>query len=157
MLLLCHSLLRADTERGVTAPRVRPHARSADTERGVTAPRVRPHARSLGQYWRDLTNEWKLRFFFLKSLGLSVCTCYGEKQSSQKGLKVAKYSAKFPLDTREWMAEGGWYWGSSPLINKHMGNTGGCLWECRQHKLRNAVAGVYLVAIANNALYGSKW
>ncbi len=47
----------------------------------------------------------------------------------QKGLKVAKYSAKV---TRELMAVGDGYCCGPPQINERMGNTGGCLWECRQ-------------------------
>ncbi len=35
----------------------------------------------------------------------------------QMGLKVAKYSAKVVLVTRELMAEGGWYWGGLPKTN----------------------------------------
>ncbi len=52
------------------------------------------------------------------------------KKSRQNGLKVAKYSAKVALVTRELMAEGGL--GGSSQVNERMGNTGGCLWECRQ-------------------------
>ncbi len=33
---------------------------------------------------------------------------------------------------RELMAAGGGYCCGPPQINQHMGNTGGCLWECRQ-------------------------
>ncbi len=111
-LFLCRSLLKTDAERG-------------DSALGV-----RPRARGPGQYWRHPPNEWKLRFFSKKSLGSSVCTRYGKK-IHQKGLKVAKYSAKVALVMRELMAQGGWHWGNLPQINERMGNTGDFLWECR--------------------------
>ncbi len=57
------------------------------------------------------------------------------EESRQKGLKVAKYCAKVTLvcvRRGELMAAGGGYCCGPPQINQRMGNTGGCLWECRQ-------------------------
>ncbi len=107
MLFLCRSLLRTDAERGDTAQ----------------SSRSQP-----GQYWRNLPKEWKLRF--KKKLARVVSMYPLWKKICQKDLKVAKYSAKVALVTRELMAEGGW--GGSPQINERMGNTGGFLWECQQ-------------------------
>ncbi len=111
----------SQTSRSQRRHRERRHCAESQTSRSQRRHRERRHcaesqtSRSQPGAVLARSYKWmKAKVFFLKLLGLSVCTCYGEKQSSQRGLKVAKYSAKFPLDTREWMAEGGWYWGSSP-------------------------------------------
>ncbi len=70
----------------------------------------------------------KAKVFFKKVASMYLLW----KNSCQKGLQVAKYRAKVALVTRELMAAGGWYWGGPPQINERMGNTGDCLWECRQ-------------------------
>ncbi len=112
VLFLCRSLLRADAERG--------------------AGRFIPRAFGPGQYWRVVTSsKWMKAMFFSKKVARFVSVYLLWKKSCQKGLKVAKYSAKVTLVTWELMAEGGWYWGSSPQINQRMGNTGYFLWECR--------------------------
>ncbi len=86
VLFLCRSLLRADAEKGDTAQSLRSQP---------------------GAVLETSSKLMKATFFFyfiFKSLGLSVCTGY--EKSRQKGLKVAKYSAKVTLVTRELMAEG---------------------------------------------------
>ncbi len=78
---------------------------SEQTQRVETLHRA--SARSRGQYWRHLPHEWKLKFF------QKICQYVPVMEKiCQKGLKVAKYSAKVALVTRELMAEGGW--GCSP-------------------------------------------
>ncbi len=59
------------------------------------------------------------------------------KEICQKGLKVAKYRAKVAFVTWELMAEA-----ARQKINERMGNTGGCLWECRQFGILNLLQAV---------------
>ncbi len=72
-------------------------------------------------------------FFSRKLLSLSVCTCYGEKATKRvwKLIILCKSCARV-CETWELMAAGGGGCCGLPQINQCMGNTGGCLWECRQ-------------------------
>ncbi len=108
VLFLCRSLLRADAERGDTA-------QSSRSQPGAVP---------------ETSSKWRKAKVFSKNLqGLSVCTCYGKK-SAKRVWKLLNIMLKSRSSVVTLMAEGGW--GGSPQINERMGNTGGCLWECRQ-------------------------
>ncbi len=89
------------------------------------------------QYWRHLPTERQLSFFFFKKVPRFVSMSLLWKKSHQNVLKVAKYCVKARVwETWELMAAGGGYCCGPPQINELMGNTGGCLWECRQFSSR---------------------
>ncbi len=107
-LFLCRSLHRRDAERVDAAPGDRASARGTVLE---------------------TSSNWTIaKVFSKKSLGLSVCTCCGEK-SHQKGLKVAKYCAKVALLC---VRCGSWWQRAVDIVAAATNKERACLWECGQ-------------------------
>ncbi len=99
-----------------------------DAERGGTAPGVRPCARSRAVL--ETSSNWTIaKVFSKKSIGLSIW-----KKATRMFWKLLNILLKSHLCVRDAGADGsGWWILCGPLqINKRMGNTGGCLRECRQ-------------------------
>ncbi len=89
------------------------------------AERVRPHT-------LETSSNWTIAKVFFKKVTRFV-TCYGKIAARMfwKLLNIV-LSRAFVWETRELMVAGGGYCCGPPQINERMGNTGGCLWECRQ-------------------------
>ncbi len=106
-------------------------------ESAVSLPRTVQNRRRESQTSRSgdifqLNDRLSCSFFLIVTRFVVSMYLLWKKKCCQNVLKVAKYSAKVALVTRELMAEGGGYCCGPPQINGRMGNTGGCLWKCQQ-------------------------
>ncbi len=94
-------------------------------------------SRSQGSRLLETSSNWTIaKVYWKKLLGLSVCACWGKK-ATKRVWKLLNIVLKSRLCVWDAGADGiGWWILLRPATkkkNQHMGNTGDCLWECRQY------------------------